>query len=61
MCAETVWWRCHRALIADYLKASAVNVIHINSATNNTVHPYTSAARIIDGKLSYAAASCRAP
>ena len=57
MCAEAVWWRCHRALIADYLKASAVNVIHINSAARNTVHPYTSAARINNGQLSYAAAS----
>jgi uncharacterized protein (DUF488 family) len=53
MCAEAVWWRCHRALIADYLKVSGVNVIHINSAARNTVHPYTSAARISNGKLSY--------
>jgi uncharacterized protein (DUF488 family) len=54
MCAEAVWWRCHRALISDYLKASGVNVVHINSSARNTVHPYTSAARISDGKLSYA-------
>ena len=53
MCAEAVWWRCHRALIADYLKASGVNVFHINSNARNTSHPYTSAARISDGKLSY--------
>ena len=53
MCAEAVWWRCHRALIADYLKALDVNVVHINSATSSIVHPYTSAARIRDGKLSY--------
>jgi len=57
MCAEAVWWRCHRALIADYLKASGVNVIHINSAARNTAHPYTSAAGISNGQLSYAAAS----
>lgn len=57
MCAEAVWWRCHRALIADYLKASDVNVIHISFAARNTVHPYTSAARISNGKLLYAAAS----
>jgi len=53
MCAEAVWWRCHRALIADYLKASGVNVIHINSATRNTIHQYTSAALISNGQLSY--------
>ena len=23
LCAEAVWWRCHRSLIADYLKAAA--------------------------------------
>lgn len=57
MCAEAVWWRCHRALIADYLKASDFNVIHIDSAARNTVHSYTSAARISSGKLSYAAAA----
>ncbi len=53
MCAEAVWWRCHRGLIADYLKASGVDVTHINSTTSNTGHPYTSAARIINGQLSY--------
>jgi len=53
MCAEAVWWRCHRGLIADYLKASGVDVTHINSTTSNTAHPYTSAARIINGQLSY--------
>src|SRR5437773_2986630 len=29
MCAEAVWWRCHRGLISDYLKADGVDVIHI--------------------------------
>lgn len=53
MCAEAVWWQCHRSLISDYLKANGVEVIHIISATKNEPHPYTSAARIIDGRLSY--------
>src|SRR6476646_8806867 len=30
MCAEAVWWRCHRSLISDYLKALRVEVIHIH-------------------------------
>jgi len=30
-------------------------VIHIVDATHTTVHPYTSPARIVDGRLSYAA------
>ncbi len=29
MCAESLWWRCHRSLIADYLKSNAVVVTHI--------------------------------
>src|SRR6185436_4182603 len=29
MCAEAVWWRCHRSLISDYLKTRGVEVLHI--------------------------------
>jgi uncharacterized protein (DUF488 family) len=54
MCAEAVWWRCHRSLIADVLKLRGIEVIHIVDATHTTVHPYTSPARIVDGRLSYA-------
>src|SRR6185503_17782032 len=53
MCAEAVWWRCHRSLISDFLKARGVDVIHILDAAKEQPHPYTSAARIIDGELSY--------
>ncbi|MGI9066274.1 MAG: DUF488 domain-containing protein [Pyrinomonadaceae bacterium] len=53
MCAEALWWRCHRSLIADYLKANGVEVIHILDAVKTEAHPYTSAARIVDGQLSY--------
>ena len=54
MCAEAVWWRCHRSLIADYLKARGAEVLHILSANKVEPHPYTSAARIVNGELSYA-------
>jgi uncharacterized protein (DUF488 family) len=54
MCAEAVWWRCHRSLISDYLKARGIEVIHILDANKTEPHPFTSAARIIDGVLSYA-------
>jgi uncharacterized protein (DUF488 family) len=57
MCAEAVWWRCHRSLIADYLKARGVEVLHILGANNVDPHPYTPAARIVSGELSYAADS----
>jgi uncharacterized protein (DUF488 family) len=53
MCAEAVWWRCHRSLIADYLKAMGVSVVHIVGAGKTQSHPYTAAARIVDGELSY--------
>ena len=53
MCAEAVWWRCHRSLISDYLKAHGVEVLHILAANKVEPHPYTSAARIVNGKLSY--------
>lgn len=53
LCSEAVWWRCHRALIADFLKASGVEVEHILSAGKSVPHPYTSAARLVGGRLSY--------
>jgi uncharacterized protein (DUF488 family) len=57
MCAEAVWWRCHRSLIADYLKARGVEVLHILAANKVEPHPYTPAARIVNGKLRYRAES----
>jgi uncharacterized protein (DUF488 family) len=53
MCAEAVWWRCHRGLISDYLKALGIEVIHIMTASQSKPHPFTPAARIVGGKLSY--------
>ena len=53
MCAEAVWWRCHRSLIADYLKARRIEVLHILGATKVEPHPYTPAARIVNGDLNY--------
>lgn len=55
MCAEAVWWRCHRALIADALKADGILVLHIMDGPNVVEHPFTAPARVVDGKLSYGA------
>jgi uncharacterized protein (DUF488 family) len=55
MCAEAVWWRCHRSLISDYLKVRGIEVMHILDSNKTEPHPYTSAARIVNGRLSYAA------
>lgn len=53
MCAEAVWWRCHRSLISDYLKARGVEVLHILDHNKVEPHPFTSAARIVNGELNY--------
>ena len=53
MCSEAVWWRCHRSMISDYLKAEDVTVEHIIARGKTELHPYTSAATIMDGKLIY--------
>jgi uncharacterized protein (DUF488 family) len=53
MCAEAVWWRCHRGLIADELKARGVQVLHIEGGGEPKEHPYTAAASIVQGRLSY--------
>jgi uncharacterized protein (DUF488 family) len=53
MCAEAVWWRCHRSLVSDYLKNEGWTVLHIMDVGKSTEHPYTSPAKIIDGKLDY--------
>ena len=57
MCAEAVWWRCHRSLIADYLKARGLEVLHVLGVNKVEPHPYTSTARIVNGELSYEADS----
>ena len=53
MCSEAVWWRCHRALVSDFLKLRDWTVIHIMSAGKSEEHPYTQPARVAEGKLLY--------
>ena len=53
MCAEAVWWRCHRSLVSDYLKHQGWTVIHIMGIEKDEEHPYTSPARIIGDNLVY--------
>lgn len=53
MCSEAVWWRCHRAMIADALKAGGWCVLHIMDGGKFVEHPYTSAASIEGGSLTY--------
>jgi uncharacterized protein (DUF488 family) len=57
MCAEQTWEQCHRGLISDYVKAQGVEVTHILGPARSEPHPWTAAARIVDGELSYTAAA----
>ena len=53
MCAEVLWWRCHRALIADVLQLRGLQVLHILDGKPPIAHPYTAPARLYEGRLSY--------
>lgn len=57
MCSEAVWWSCHRSLVSDWLKHAGWTVMHIMGVGKAEEHPYTSPARIVDGKLVYTEAS----
>lgn len=45
MCAETLWWRCHRRLIADALKMRGAEVVHLIQPGSSTPHPGNESAR----------------
>lgn len=53
MCAELLWWRCHRRIISDVLVSIGLQVIHIRDASHSEVHKLSAPARLIDGELSY--------
>ncbi|HTN06749.1 DUF488 domain-containing protein [Agriterribacter sp.] len=53
MCSEAVWWRCHRSMVSDYLKAGGWKVWHIMGIEKAEEHPYTTPATIVHGALSY--------
>ena len=54
MCAEVLWWRCHRSLVSDVLKMRGIEVLHIQDDKAPAAHPFTAPARLVDGRLSYA-------
>jgi uncharacterized protein (DUF488 family) len=56
MCSEALWWRCHRSLISDYLKAAGGVVEHLIDLRKTEAHPFTSVAQVKGGKLFYGAA-----
>ncbi|HPA21837.1 MAG TPA: DUF488 family protein, partial [Ferruginibacter sp.] len=53
MCSEAVWWRCHRSMVSDYLKAKGWKVLHIMGKGKAEEHPFTSPARIVGSRVVY--------
>jgi len=53
MCAEAVWWRCHRRIIADYLLARHRTVCHLMGIDRVQPAQLTPAAKIDDGRITY--------
>ena len=53
MCAERVYFRCHRMLVSDWLVAHGHTVMHIDGTGPPKPHPLTAEARMIDGELIY--------
>jgi uncharacterized protein (DUF488 family) len=53
LCAEAVWWRCHRQLVADALVARGITVRHIMSARAAPVHSITDFAQVVDERVTY--------
>jgi len=46
MCSESVWWRCHRRLLADHLElVRGLDVVHLMHDGRRTAHPITDGAR----------------
>ena len=54
LCAEVLWWRCHRRIIADVLTSLDVPVVHIRDGRNAEPHRLAAPARLVDGWLTYA-------
>ena len=53
MCAEVLWWRCHRRIIADVLVSLGVTVIHLLGPDKSEVHRLRPPARMQNGILTY--------
>ncbi|MGH7616938.1 MAG: DUF488 family protein [Gemmatimonadaceae bacterium] len=54
MCAELLWWRCHRRVIADVLVSLAIPTFHIRDRGPVEQHRLSPPAHLVRGMLSYA-------
>jgi uncharacterized protein (DUF488 family) len=53
MCAEQLYFRCHRMLVSDFLVSQGHSVLHILDEKPPKTHVLTKEARVIDGRLVY--------
>jgi uncharacterized protein (DUF488 family) len=53
MCAERVYFRCHRMLVSDWLVAHGHEVLHLDGTGSAKPHRLTAEARSIDGQVIY--------
>jgi uncharacterized protein (DUF488 family) len=53
MCAELLYFRCHRMLVSDYLVSHGHKVLHIQNEKPPKEHTLSKDARIINGRLEY--------
>ena len=53
MCAERVYFKCHRMLVSDWLTAHGHEVLHMDGTGPVTPHKMLAEARVIDGELIY--------
>jgi uncharacterized protein (DUF488 family) len=53
MCAERLYFRCHRMLVSDWLVAHGHQIFHIDASGPVKPHALTADARIVDGRLIY--------
>jgi uncharacterized protein (DUF488 family) len=58
MCAEAVYWRCHRRLVSDFLLANSVTVQHIFPNGEVRPHKLTERGKVEQGKVTYPAGGC---
>ena len=53
MCAETLWWRCHRRLVSDRLMVDGWDVVHLLARGKSESHRLWDVARVVDGRIVY--------
>lgn len=53
MCAERVYFRCHRMMVSDYLTAHGHTVLHIDDTGPPRAHKLMDVARVVEGELVY--------